>query len=215
LVECVTAVGIGILADRTGSPPAMRGGLIFQVLFAFPFFWLLDTRGPAAVFLGRRRDWRAARRHLGGGAAFFARFFPAETRYSGISISREFGTIIGGGLFPLAATAILAGMHQSWPIAAIIGGRSVLGLFSLGLAGERRTDPRRRRSRPVTPLPGQCTRACLKVRAEPFVDRGSPEAGRGRGYAVGPGDGARPLAGARGLAVAASCGLPAARRGGQ
>jgi hypothetical protein len=54
---------------------------------------------------------------------------------------RGSGTIIGGGLFPLAATAILAGMHQSWPIAAIMGGCSMLGLFSLGLARERRAAP--------------------------------------------------------------------------
>jgi MFS-type transporter involved in bile tolerance (Atg22 family) len=38
LVECLSAVGFGILADRIGSRPVMRAGLIFQALFAFPFF---------------------------------------------------------------------------------------------------------------------------------------------------------------------------------
>jgi MFS family permease len=71
---------------------------------------------------------------------FFARLFPAEARYSGISLSRESGTIIGGGLFPLAATALLAGTHQSWPVAAIMVACSLLGLVSLGLARERGED---------------------------------------------------------------------------
>jgi hypothetical protein len=60
--------------------------------------------------------------------------------WRGISLSRESGTIIGGGLFPLAATALLAGTHQSWPVAAIMVACSLLGLVSLGLARERGED---------------------------------------------------------------------------
>jgi MHS family shikimate/dehydroshikimate transporter-like MFS transporter len=137
-VECVTAIGFGVLADRIGSRPVMRAGLLFQVVFAFPFFWLLDTTAPAAVFLAV-----TAGMAVGNGAIsavepdFFARFFPAATRCSGISIGRESGTIIGGGLFPLAATALLAGTHASWPIALIMAACSVLGLIALGVARER------------------------------------------------------------------------------
>jgi len=141
-VECVTAIGFGVLADRIGSRPVMRAGLVFQVVFAFPFFWLLNTTAPAAVFLAV-----TAGMAVGNGAVsavepdFFARFFPAGTRYSGISIGRESGTIIGGGLFPLAATALLAATHTSWPIALIMAACSVLGLAALGVAREHEDDP--------------------------------------------------------------------------
>lgn len=38
----------------------------------------------------------------------FARQFPAEIRYSGISISVQFAGVLGGGLAPLIATKLLS-----------------------------------------------------------------------------------------------------------
>jgi MFS transporter, MHS family, shikimate and dehydroshikimate transport protein len=141
-VECLSALGFGLLADRIGSRPVMRAGLLFQAVFAFPFFWLLDTAAPAAIFLAVTAGFA-----LGNGAVsavepdLFARYFPAGVRYSGISLGRESGTIIGGGLFPLAATALLAATHQSWPVAAVMALCNVLGLAALALAREHPEDP--------------------------------------------------------------------------
>ena len=41
-------------------------------------------------------------------AQLFARQFPAEIRYSGISISVQFAGVLGGGLAPLIATKLLS-----------------------------------------------------------------------------------------------------------
>jgi MHS family shikimate/dehydroshikimate transporter-like MFS transporter len=135
LVECVSSVLFGILCDRIGGKPIMQAGIIFQILFAFPFFWLLDTKAPAAIFLSV-----TAGLALGNGAIssvqpdFFARFFSTRARYSGISLGREAGTIIGGGVVPLVATALLASFHATWPIAVIMAGLGILGLLGLAMA---------------------------------------------------------------------------------
>jgi len=129
LAECVTAVLFGLLADRIGSRKVMLFGLAFQIVFAFPFFWLLETKAPGLVVLAIVIGFA-----LGNGAIssvqpdYFARFFGVHIRYSGISIGREGATIIGGGLAPVIATALIAETHASWPVALCMAGTSVIGL---------------------------------------------------------------------------------------
>ena len=43
LLECGTALALGRFSDRVGYRPILIAGLAFQVVFAFPYFWLLDT----------------------------------------------------------------------------------------------------------------------------------------------------------------------------
>ena len=136
LVECVTAVLFGLVADRVGSRPVMLFGLAFQVLFAFPFFWLLETRSPvaiiAAVTLGLA---------FGNGAIssvqpdYFARFFPTNVRYSGISLGRESATVIGAGLAPVIATLLVSWAGASWPVALCMSGVSIVAFVTVALGG--------------------------------------------------------------------------------
>ena len=41
----------GALSDRIGRRPVYQGGALFTLFFAFPFFWLLDTRSPSLIWL--------------------------------------------------------------------------------------------------------------------------------------------------------------------
>jgi hypothetical protein len=78
-------------------------------LFASPFFSMLATREPSTVW------WAMV---LGVGVVFpilyapesqlFASQFPAEVRYSGISLSVQVAGVFGGGIAPMIATALLA-----------------------------------------------------------------------------------------------------------
>ena len=65
---------------------------------------------------------------------FFAKFFGANIRYSGISIGREGATIIGGGLAPVIATALIQRGGGSWPVAACMAATSLVGFLVVLLA---------------------------------------------------------------------------------
>jgi MFS family permease len=67
---------------------------------------------------------------------YFARLFGTNIRYSGISIGREGATIIGGGLSPVIATALVTATGASWPVALCMMFTSVIG-FAVVLFARR------------------------------------------------------------------------------
>jgi MFS family permease len=142
LAECVTAVLFGVLADRIGSRKVMLFGLGFQVAFAFPFFWLMETKAPGLVMLAIALGFACANGAISSVQPdYFARFFGTNIRYSGISIGREGATIIGGGLSPVIATALVTSIGASWPVALCMMFTSVIGFAAVLFARPPRTKP--------------------------------------------------------------------------
>jgi MFS transporter, MHS family, shikimate and dehydroshikimate transport protein len=126
----------GHLGDRFGFGRVMIVGLAVQAAFAFPFFLLVDTRNIAAILL-------AVTIAIAGGAtasdaiqpAYFTSMFGARSRFSAVSIGREGGTVIGGGLAPLIAAALLAWQGGSpWAISGWMLLTSLLGIVGVLLA---------------------------------------------------------------------------------
>jgi MFS family permease len=137
--EFITAPIAGLIADRIGTRRVIMFGVAFQALFAFPFFWMLQTRDPVMVVLGVTIGFCVANACISGPSpAYFAGFFGPKVRFSGISIGREAATILGGGLSPLISAALLEWAGASWPIAACMAGTSLLGLLTL--FGSRRVE---------------------------------------------------------------------------
>jgi len=99
----------GYLSDRIGHRRLFLVGLVVMCAFAAPFFAMLQTLHPATVW------WAMV---LGVGVVFpilyapeaqlFAAQFPPEIRYSGISMSVQIAGVVGGGIAPMIATALLA-----------------------------------------------------------------------------------------------------------
>ncbi|MDE1994081.1 MAG: MHS family MFS transporter [Rhizobiaceae bacterium] len=132
LVECVTAIGFGALADRIGARRIMVGGLIFQMLFAFPFFWLLDTGNHGWVFVGIIIAFALCNGPISAvQPGWLPRFFSVNSRASGLALGRELASVAGGGVAPLVATALVSSAHSSWPVAAAMAGTTFLGLIAM------------------------------------------------------------------------------------
>lgn len=126
------------LTDRLGRRPVFIGGALFTGLFAFPFFWLLQTANPVlmtlSVVLALSVGWSAM---YAPQAAYFAEMFDPQVRYSGMSIGAQLVAIVAGGPSPLIATAAIAATSgQPWPIALWLIGVSAVTLLSLALAPE-------------------------------------------------------------------------------
>jgi len=108
----------GWLSDQVGRRPMFYAGCSFCGAFAFPLFWLLDTRDPALIILtvtliicfGEMLMFSV-------GASWYAELFDARVRYTGISFGFQVGSTISGGLTPLIAESLLSPTNvATWPI---------------------------------------------------------------------------------------------------
>lgn len=100
---------LGHFSDRIGQRTMYISGLVLLALYSYPYFAMLNTKDPVLV-------WLAIVIAVGvifpimyaPQAQLFARQFPPEIRYSGISISVQFAGIFGGGIAPMIATKLLS-----------------------------------------------------------------------------------------------------------
>ena len=76
---------------------------------------------------------RAARRvalaNAVGQPAVFAELFDTGVRYSGVSLSLQLGTILGGGVAPFVATALHGAAGSSWPLTVYAVGLAAASLL--------------------------------------------------------------------------------------
>ena len=108
----------GALSDRLGRRPVYVGGAVFLLLFTFPFFWLVETRSTALIWLAIAFGLIGHAAMYGPQAAFFSELFGTRTRYTGASLGYQLASPFAGGLAPLIASALLRwGGNQTWPVA--------------------------------------------------------------------------------------------------
>ena len=128
--------GFGALSDKVGRRPVYMGGAAFSALFAFPFFWMLDTGSAPMIYLGVVIGIIGHAAMYGPQAAFFSELFGARVRYSGASIGYQLASVLAGGLSPFIAVALLAWAGSFWPVALYIIGLCLLTLLAVYVATE-------------------------------------------------------------------------------
>jgi MFS transporter, MHS family, shikimate and dehydroshikimate transport protein len=112
----------GWLSDRIGRKTMFYASCVFAVAFAFPMFWLLNTKDPltitltviAAIIFGQIVGFSV-------GAPWYSELFAARLRYSGASLGFQIGAAISGGLTPFAAATFMAWTAgATWPISVYL-----------------------------------------------------------------------------------------------
>jgi metabolite-proton symporter len=128
----------GALSDRLGRRPVYMAGAAFSACFAFPFFWLLDTRQTPLVWLAVVLGLSVGHGAMyGPQASFLSELFGTRVRYSGASLGYQLASVFAGGLSPLIATALLAWSGgRPWPVALYMVGMALITLGSVYLAAE-------------------------------------------------------------------------------
>ena len=107
LIEVATIPFFGWLSDIVGRRPLYFFGTLFTACFAFPLFWLLDTKDPTTIMIAV-----AVALSLGHGTMFglqstyFPELFGTRVRYTGASFGFQLAAAIGGGLSPIIAAKL-------------------------------------------------------------------------------------------------------------
>jgi MHS family shikimate/dehydroshikimate transporter-like MFS transporter len=121
-VELIVMPLSGWLSDQIGRRTLYLVGTAFGILFAFPLFWLFETRDPTIVLLTIVFGIS-----LGQGmifalhASFMPELFGTKVRYSGISLGFQLGAAIGGGLTPLIAVISVGWSGgATWPVSLFL-----------------------------------------------------------------------------------------------
>jgi MFS family permease len=152
IVGAAAANAVGIyagvlLAASLGRRRAMLLSLALCVIWAFPYFELIDTGSIALISLACAVG--ALCQGIGGGpvAAFIADAFPVSLRYTGAAVSYGLSGVAGGSVAPLVATALVAATGTSVPVSAYV---VVLGLVSVVSAATLRSPEQARVPEPAS-----------------------------------------------------------------
>jgi metabolite-proton symporter len=145
-LQLVSIPAFAALSDRLGRRPVYLAGALSLGLFAFPFFWLVDSGVPSLIWLALVLALTAIAAMYGPQAAFFAELFGTNVRYSGASLGSQLAAPFAGGLAPLIATSLLGWSGgRPWPVALYMIGMVLITFCSVFLAAETaQTDLSRR-----------------------------------------------------------------------
>ncbi len=133
----------GWLSDIVGRRTMFFATCLFSVLFAFPLFWMLDTRDTVwvtvAIVLGINCGQMVG---FGVGAPWYSELFPARMRYSGASLGFQIGAALSGGLTPfIAATLVKWSGGAPWPISLYLIACALITAVATAMAPETARRP--------------------------------------------------------------------------
>ncbi|MFV2029539.1 MFS transporter [Neisseria sp. S1] len=129
---------MGALSDKIGRKTVYIGGVLLMMLYAFPYFWLLQSQSffmlVLATVIGLGIIWAPTTAVLG---TMFSEIFKSNVRYTGITLGYQIGAALAGGTAPLVATFLLKEFDHSYvPIACYIIFTGVVSLLAIVAVSE-------------------------------------------------------------------------------
>ncbi len=131
VVYLVVAYLTGRVSDRIGAVRIFMVASVLSVLVPFAVFGLMDTGAVPAVLLAMLAMGLVLGLLVAVQAVIVSRAFSTDVRYTGASMSYQFGAVLGGGLTPLLAAAILGATGSSVWVAAYIAALALLSGVSV------------------------------------------------------------------------------------
>jgi MFS family permease len=138
LVAVPMMLAWGALSDRIGRKLVFGIGTVAIMIYIIPFLWIVNQKDPmllmVACIVGFGVIWASYGSVLG---TMFAESYPADVRYTGVSLGYQIGAAIVGGPAPLIATALLAAYHSYIPVGLFVVVCGAISLFAISRAEDR------------------------------------------------------------------------------
>jgi metabolite-proton symporter len=137
-IEFFTIPFFGILSDRLTRRATYLAGCLFLIVWAFPYFALLESREPYAIILATAVGVAIGHAALYSvQASLIPELFGTRLRCTGASIGYQLGAPLAGGAAPLVATVLIKWLpDQYWPLATYVIVNSVISLVCVLLLAE-------------------------------------------------------------------------------
>ena len=120
-----------VLADRIGRKPVFLAGAALATAWSIPFFLLIDTARPVVMALAIIVATAGIAAMAGPQAALVADVFPVRLRYSGTSTAYQIGSVLGGAVAPIVATALFAAYGSSMPVGVYMAAMGLITLVAM------------------------------------------------------------------------------------
>ena len=139
----------GFISDKIGRVRTFQIGYVLLGIWAIPMWFLIDTGDIMMYFIALFVMTIGLGLSYGPQAALYSEMFPADIRYSGVSIGYAIGAIFGGAFAPLIADLVFTSTGSSWTIGLYILGVTIISLIAVSLVKETKGVPLNTRSNDV------------------------------------------------------------------
>ncbi|WP_293039924.1 MFS transporter [Paraburkholderia sp.] len=131
----------GMLSDRFGRVPVYRAFALYQLVLAFPTWWVLSLGNAAASITMLCVTLAGVWGMFATQGALLPELFGAQHRYAGVAVGRELSAVVAGGVAPLIGASIIAWATNHWggkdgtilawiPLAAYVAILSLIGVVT-------------------------------------------------------------------------------------
>ncbi|VXB43603.1 Shikimate transporter [Arthrobacter sp. 9V] len=134
VIHVFTIPMFAALSDRIGRRKVMITGVVGMIVLIHPLWLMIGADNLVLLFLAFLIGNPLLQAMVyGPTAAFISEMFGAQSRYTGASLAYQVSATLGGGLVPLAATALLAARGGNDPIyvSALIVAIGIISLIAL------------------------------------------------------------------------------------
>ena len=125
------------LADRTGKRSIAIASPVCVVLFAFPFFWMVNTGRASLIWLAMSLLQFIIAGLYAVTGVLLSELFDTRLRYSGISFGYQMAGLLAAPAPLICAALVHWAGGASWPVATYLAAVAFLTFIAVSLASRR------------------------------------------------------------------------------